>query len=295
MRDHTQLRRFAVRVFSVLGLLYLTVHTHPARATAMATSNLRFLAFTFGLTSDESVDRGTVSTFCLPPIGSGSCGKTLRQANFIVAIGPTDPDALKVRIFGSARAVSPPAAFSLYIDGITSILDFSNYSTGLDNIEVTWNGFYVLSAQGAISEAGIAVSYEEMDALTGVVLVPNTSLIPPDSQSNNGAKMATPHGMLDVVILPLSTTELIVRDPQAAFAASISVPIPEPPMAGLLVVGVAGLLCYRCPLPFSGKRPNSRGPPDGRPHPPAAPRTGWRLRFGRRSAIPPPAGRTSGR
>jgi PEP-CTERM motif len=226
----------------VLGALLLAIQCHPARA-ALAISDLLFLRLTFGLaSSDESVTPGPPASFCVP-IGSGNCGKTGIQASFGLGetFGPTDPSKdLEIRVFGSALATSPPPAFSLYIDGITGSFDFTNYSPNPVDIDVNWNATYELTAHGAVSNASISAGYSEKDVATGDVLIPAT-LFFQDSQPNDGQKSVSPSGSLVVSIRPLSTTDLIIVDPQTALAAAI----PEPASLALLGFGFLGLRLAR--------------------------------------------------
>jgi PEP-CTERM motif len=211
-------------------------------AAAEAKSDLLFLRFTFGLaSSDESITPGPPATFCLPPIGSGDCGKTGIEANFGPGetFGPTDPAKdLEIRVFGSALADSPPGSLSLYVDGVTGFFHFANYSADPVDIDVNWNGTYELSAMGPISNAGVSAGYSETDVGTGDVLIPPTVLFS-DSQANDGAKSLSPSGSLVVSIRPLSVTDLIIADPQVAFAAHLSVP--EPAAWAMMGIGFAGL------------------------------------------------------
>lgn len=239
-RRDCRAKSLPVRIFLVLGALLLGIQSHAARA-AVAKSDLLFLRLTFGLaSSDESVSPNPPDQpSCDPPIGTGDCGKTGIQANFDLGetFGPTDPTKdLEIRVFGSALAESPPASFSLYIDGVTGSFNFENYSTDPVDIDLNWNGTYELSAEGDFSSASISAGYSETDVGTGDVLVPPT-LFFQDSQPNDGEKSLSPSGSLVVSIRPLSITDLIITDPQTALAVSV----PEPGSLALLGVGFLGL------------------------------------------------------
>jgi hypothetical protein len=211
-------RRWAMSTLLVTALL----SPHAAEA-ASAQSTLELMTLRFTLASAaESVSVLPV-TSCTD-IGAADCEDLGVEGNFpIVATGPTPADEpLEVRLFGTAFADAPPGAYSLAIGKIVAFLVFANIGPDPLDIDVTVGGAYYLAAFGDTSMAAIEATVTQTDDVSGVVLVPETSLVS-DAVPNDGEIPGDIDDSFVVSVFPFSATVVEV-DVELTAEARVSEP-----------------------------------------------------------------------